>query len=276
MSQPSQNYIEKVVRWVNGGAQLEKMNLRADQRFRALLCMEVYRKWIEQPTTNIREMVKRLAARDYALFLHQAELGLEDAQQIVAAVGIRKDPKTGIIVARRENEIANDIYTINQLCGRLSVSQNHLDKVLYMANTRWLSQFGQQTGNVSAIKEAQRNLEKVNNDWKDDDNPADVLRPGVERNITGDVSIIKSGRENYTPEELRQFAKKIGARVEDVQEFVESEDGVMVPADGDDDPTEQEREREFEPYQPEGVPTDEPDTYDPFSQEGDVDPFMQR
>lgn len=266
MSLPSPNYINKVVAWANGGVKLEKINLRPDQRFRALLCMEVYRLWIESPTTPIREMVKRLAARDYALFLHQAEMGMEDAKEIVQAVGIHRDPKTGIIAARKECEIASDIYTVNQLCGRLSVSQNHLDKVLYMSNTRWLSHFGQTTGNVSAIKEAQRNLEKINNDFKADANPADALRPGVSRNVVSDISIIKPDRENYTDEELRQFAKKIGAKVQDVQEFIEGEDGVMVPADEDFD--EQEDGGQYVPggYADGGTPTDEPDTMDAFGQ----------
>jgi hypothetical protein len=61
------------------------------------------------------------------------------------------------------------------------------------------------------------------------------MKPGVERNITGDISIIKPDRSNYTEEELRQFAKKIGAKFEDVQEFVEGEEGYMVPADSNDD-----------------------------------------
>lgn len=262
MSQPSQNYIEKVVKWATGGVELKKINLRPDQRFRALLCMEVYRHYIESPTSSPREMVKRLSARDYALFLQQAEMGMEDAKEIVEAVGIHKDPATGIIAARTENEIANDIYVINQLCGRLSVSQEHLDKVLYRSNTRWLSHFGQTTGNVSAIKEAQRNLEKLNNDFKGDANPADALRPGAPRNIVGDISIIKPDRQNYTDEQIRQFAKKIGAKVDNVQEFIESEDGVMIPADTD--ATEEEPEELA--LSPDGVPTDEPDTYDPFNQ----------
>ena len=134
------------------------------------------------------------------------------------------------------------------------MSQNHLDKLLYQANTRWLSKFGQQTGNVSAIREAQRNLETINNNWKEDANPADALKPGVERNITGDISIIKPDRTCYTPEELRNFAKRIGAKFEDVQEFIENEDGTMVPAD-DDEPEE-------EQPQEESMPTDD---YDPFA-----------
>ena len=257
MSQPSQNYIDKITRWAQGGVELSRMNLRPDQRFRALLVMNAYRLIIENPTATPRTIVKNIAARDYALIVANAEMGVKEDVELMQILGIRKNEQ-GVVSARRESEIANDIYCVNQLVGRLNVSQNHLDKLLYQANTRWLSKFGQQTGNVSAIREAQRNLEKVNNDWKEDANPADALKPGAERNITSDISIIKPDRQNYTEDELRQFAKRIGARIDDVQEFIENEDGTMVPADTEDDDEEQQEMT--------AQPTDEPDTYDPFNQ----------
>ena len=275
MSQPSPNYIEKITLWAQGGVELSRMNLRPDQRFRALLVMNAYRLIIENPTASARTIVKNIAARDYALIVANAEMGVAEDQELMQILGIRRNEQ-GVISARRECEIANDVYCVNQLVGRLNVSQNHLDKLLYQANTRWLSKFGQQTGNVSAIREAQRNLEKMNNDWKEDANPADALKPGVERNITGDISIIKPDRKNYTDEELRQFAKKIGVKQEDVQEFVENEDGVMVPADSDDeddtlgtDPlvTSADAETSQRGQSPlYRQATDEPDTYDPFNQ----------
>ena len=253
MSQPSQNYIDKITRWAQGGVELSRMNLRPEQKFRALLVMNAYRLMIENPTAQPRMVVKNLAARDYALIAANAEMGIAEDVELMQVLGIRRNPETGAVSARRECEIANDIYCVNQLVGRLNVSQNHLDKLLYQANTRWLSKFGQQTGNVSAIREAQRNLETINNNWKEDANPADALKPGVERNITGDISIIKPDRQNYTEEELKAFAKRIGAKFEDVQEFVEGEDGMMIPAD--DDPEE-------EQPQEESMPTDD---YDPFA-----------
>ena len=263
MSQPSKNYLDKIVRWACGGIELQRMNMRPDQRFRAALVMNAYRLVLQNPTSPVRTIVRNIAQRDYELMLRNAEMGDQDAKDIVEAVGIRRDPQTGHILERRETEIANDIYCVNQLVGRLNVSQNHLDKLLYQTNVRWLSTFGQQTGNVSAIREAQRGLEVMNNGFKDEDNPADAMRPGAERNITGDISIIKPDRTNYSDEEMRKFAKQIGAKWEDVQEFMESEDGTMVPVNnGDED---EEEEDAMEPDYAQGVPTDEPDTMDSFS-----------
>lgn len=264
MSQPSKNYLDKIVRWACGGIELQRMNMRPDQRFRAALVMNAYRLVLQNPTSPVRTIVRNIAQRDYELMLRNAEMGDQDAKDIVEAVGIRRDPQTGHILERRETEIANDIYCVNQLVGRLNVSQNHLDKLLYQTNVRWLSTFGQQTGSVSAIKEAQRGLEVMNNGFKDEDNPADAMRPGAERNITGDISIIKPDRTNYSDEEMRKFAKQIGAKWEDVQEFMESEDGTMVPVnDGDEDDDDADMP---EPDYAHGVPTDEPDTVNIFNQ----------
>ena len=219
MSQPSANYIDKVVRWTYGQVDLARLNM----------------------------LVQNIAARDYAMLMQNAALGSPEAQEMVKALGITRNAETGVVSARRETEISNDIYVVNQLVGRLSVSKNHIQRAMYEDNIEWLIGFAKKTGNVTAMREAQRNLEKINNDFKDEQNPADALKPGVERNITD--------------EELRAFAKKIGAKFEDVQEMIENEDGVYVPADNDD-------EEETEPSDSvsgTATPTDEPDTYDPFN-----------
>lgn len=256
MSQPSQNYIDKVVRWTYGQVDLARMNIPLAGQFRARLALECYMLWQQNKTSNIRRMVQNIAARDYAMLMQNAALGSEEAQAMVKALGITRNEETGAVSARRETEIANDIYVVNQLVGRLSVAKNHIQRAMYEDNIEWLIGFARKTGNVTAMREAQRNLEKINNDFKDEENPADAMKPGAERNITGDISIIKPDRTNYTEEELKAFAKKIGAKFEDVQEMIQNEDGVYVNADGDDaDDEEQEQE----------MPADDtPDNYDPF------------
>lgn len=278
MSLPSPNYIEKVVRWSRGGVDLAKINIPLKGQFRARLALECYMLWQTNKTVNIRRIVKNIAARDYSTLLANAELGNTEAQAMVEALGIRRDPETQAVSIRKETEIASDIYTVNQLVGRLSVAKNHIQRAMYEDNIEWLIQFGRKTGNVTAMREAQRNLEKINNDFKDEQNPADALKPGAERNITNDISIIKPDRENYSPEQIRDFAKKIGASVEDITEMIENEDGIMVPVEDDeygdnedeqdDDDMGVETNKHITEYkQPAGgSPTDEPDTYNPFGQ----------
>ena len=259
MSQPSANYIDKVVRWTYGQVDLARMNMPLAGQFRARLALECYMLWQQNKTSNIRRMVQNIAARDYAMLMQNASLGSEEAQAMVKALGITRNEETGTVSARRETEIANDIYVVNQLVGRLSVAKNHIQRAMYEDNIEWLIGFARKTGNVTAMREAQRNLEKINNDFKDETNPADALKPGAERNITGDISIIKPDRTNYTEEELRAFAKKVGAKFEDVKEMIENENGVYVSADGDDAPDDDEEQTDAEP-----TADTAPDDYDPF------------
>ena len=259
MSQPSANYIDKVVRWTYGQVDLARMNMPLAGQFRARLALECYMLWQQNKTSNIRRMVQNIAARDYAMLMQNASLGSEEAQAMVKALGITRNEETGAVSARRETEIANDIYVVNQLVGRLSVAKNHIQRAMYEDNIEWLIGFARKTGNVTAMREAQRNLEKINNDFKDETNPADALKPGAERNITGDISIIKPDRKNYSEEELRAFAKKVGAKFEDVQEMIENENGVYVSADGDDALDDDEEQTDAEP-----IADTAPDDYDPF------------
>lgn len=234
MSQPTQNYIDKVVRWAYGQIDLQQMNMRPDQRFRARLALECYHKFMENTSVPIRQMVRRIAARDYALLLKNAAMGIEDAQEMVEALGITRDPATGVISTRSETNIANDIYVINQLCARLNVSKQHIQKAMYEDNISWLMGFGRKTGNVSAIKEAQRNLEKINNDFRGDDDPQEQM-PNTQINITGDVSVVKEGRQSLSDDERKRLMRKYGLTEKEYAQELEEINGVWQAPDEEEE-----------------------------------------
>ena len=234
MSQPTQNYIDKVVRWAYGQIDLQKMNMRPDQRFRARLALECYHKFMENTAVPVRQMVKRIAARDYALLVKNAAMGIEDAQEMVAALGITQDPATGVVSTRSETNIANDIYVINQLCSRLNVSKQHIQKAMYEDNITWLMGFGRKTGNVSAIKEAQRNLEKINNDFRGDDDPQEQM-PNTQINITGDVSVVKEGRQSLSDDERKRLMRKYGLTEKEYAQELEEINGVWQAPDEEEE-----------------------------------------
>lgn len=234
MSQPTQNYIDKVVRWAYGQIDLQKMNMRPDQRFRARLALECYHKFMENTAVPVRQMVKRIAARDYALLVKNAAMGIADAQEMVAALGITQDPQTGVVSTRSETNIANDIYVINQLCSRLNVSKQHIQKAMYEDNITWLMGFGRKTGNVSAIKEAQRNLEKINNDFRGDEDPQEQM-PNTQINITGDVSVVKEGRQSLSDEERKRLMRKYGLTEKEYAQELEEINGVWQAPDEEEE-----------------------------------------
>ena len=234
MSQPTQNYIDKVVRWAYGQIDLQKMNMRPDQRFRARLALECYHKFMENTAVPVRQMVKRIAARDYALLVKNAAMGIADAQEMVETLGITQDPQTGVVSTRSETNIANDIYVINQLCSRLNVSKQHIQKAMYEDNITWLMGFGRKTGNVSAIKEAQRNLEKINNDFRGDEDPQEQM-PNTQINITGDVSVVKEGRQSLSDDERKRLMRKYGLTEKEYAQELEEINGVWQAPDEEEE-----------------------------------------
>jgi DNA-binding transcriptional regulator YiaG len=122
---------------------------------------------------------------------------------------------------------------VNALAGRLSVAKKHIQKAMYEDNIEWLMQYGRKNGNVAAIKEAQRNLEKINNDFKEDDNPQEQM-PNTNINITSDVSIIKKDRKTMTDEEREQMRKKYGLTQKEYAIQLEEINGIWKQPDADE------------------------------------------
>lgn len=225
MSQLSQNYVDKVVRWTYGQVDLERMNMTPEQQFRARLCLECYKLFTENPSIPVRRIVKNIAARDYKNLFAQADLGNEAAAQMIAALGICRNPETGIVSVRSETNLSNDIWLVNQLVGRLNVSKTHIHRAMYEANIDWLNNHGRKTGTWQAIKEAQRDLEVINNGFKDNEDPQEQM-PNTNINITGDVGVVKEGRESLSDEEREKLRKKYGLTDKELSVQLEEINGV--------------------------------------------------
>lgn len=225
MSQLSSGYVEKVVAWTTSGLPIEKMHMSLDQKFRAQMCLECYRVFMNNAGTPIRTIVKNVAARDYKQMMDCADMGNAAAAEMVQALNIRRDPETGAISLRSETNIANDIWLVNQLLARLNTSKKYIHQAMVESNVEWLSEFGRQTGTWQAVKEANQEMFKLHNDFKDDENPQDQM-PNTNINITGDVSVVKEGRESLSDEEREKLRKKYGLTDKELSVQMEEINGV--------------------------------------------------
>ena len=225
MSQLSSGYVEKVVAWTTSGLPIEKMHMSLDQKFRAQMCLECYRVFMNNASTPIRTIVKNVAARDYKQMMDCADMGNAAAAEMVQALGIRRDPETGAISLRSETNIANDIWLVNQLLARLNTSKKYIHQAMVESNVEWLSEFGRQTGTWQAVKEANQEMFKLHNDFKDDENPQEQM-PNTNINITGDVSVVKEGRESLSDEEREKLRKKYGLTDKELSVQMEEINGV--------------------------------------------------
>lgn len=228
MSQPSQNYCQKVERWIMCGVPLERLISRPDQQLRALLVTEVYEHWIASPSIEPRKMLQNFAARKYAFLLQLAKEGDQEAKKIVEALGITATS------VRSPNEISNDVYLLNYLVGKLSTSKRHIHKLMFESNIVWMQNFGRKTGTWQAVKQANQDLAKINNDFKDEEDPQEQM-PNTNINITGDVSIIKTDRKSLSDEEREALRKKYGLTAAEEREVREAVEAEYVEIHDDDD-----------------------------------------
>ena len=75
------------------------------------------------------------------------------------------------------------------------------------------------------MKEANQELFKLHNDFKDDDDPQEQM-PNTNINITGDVGVVKEGRESLSPEEREALRKKYGLTDKEMAVQLEEINGV--------------------------------------------------
>lgn len=235
MSALSPNYCNKVERWLLGGVPLENMNMSPDQRFRAHLVSEVYQHWISSPSINPRKMLQNFSARNYAFLLRKAAQDIPDDPTVREARELVRVLRITDTTVRSENEISNDVALLNWLTGRLSTSKKHIHKAMFESNIEWMQNFGRETGTWQAVKQANQDLAKINNDFKDDDDPQEQM-PNTQINITGDVSIIKSDRQSMSDEERERLRKKYGLTEKEMAQQLEEIDGVwQAPADDEEE-----------------------------------------
>ena len=214
-----------MVRWSTSGVELDKMHMSLDQKFRARLCLECYRLFTENPAVPVRTIVKNIARRDYRTLADNARLGNQEAVEMMQALGISVNPETGAISVRSETNLSNDIWLVNQLVARLNVSKKHIHKAMFEDNISWMMNYGRKTGTWQAVKQANQDLAKINNDFKDDEDPQEQM-PNTNINITGDVSVVKSDRQSLSDEEREKLRKRYGLTEKELTQELEEINGV--------------------------------------------------
>lgn len=231
----STKYLAKINDWMTakGEVSLDRVGMSLPQQYRARLALDAFHLWQRTPLAHPRQLLTRLAARDYEHLLKEAELGNEKARMYVEALKICRG-EDGRISARSYNEITNDVQVLDWFVGQFSTPNKHIHRAIYEDNARWLATVGRKTGNISAVREAQRNLEVLNNKFQENEDPQDQMAK-TDINITGDVSIVKKGRENLSDEENEKLRKKYGLTEQEYATEMEEINGVYQEVSDEED-----------------------------------------
>lgn len=234
MSLPSKKYFELVERWILGGLSIDQMAMSADRRFRAMLVYEAYQVWLQDKQIRPSDIIRRIAAREYPFFLRKAEEGNEKAAEYVRVLNIRPN------VPRSVTEISNDVALLNYLIGRFDTPIDNIERAKVVDASDWLMREGMKMGDARSVKAGADLKMQLYDNFKDKENPADQM-PNMEINITGDVTVIKRDRVNYTDEEKAKMGRKYGlTRKQSIELFQQPDGSWQMP----DEQPEQEPEKD--------------------------------
>ena len=224
MAKISDKLTERVEQWLLGDRTLEQCHFQPDQYFRTKLCYEAYQRWMQNKQIRPTDLMRRLAAREYPILLAKAQDGDKVAQGIVKACNIIKDKP------RTVTEISNDVTLLNWIIGRFNAPTEFIERAKVEDASDWLIREGMKMGDARAVTSGAKLKMELYDNFQEKNNAAENM-PETDFTISGDVSLIKSDRVNYTDEEKAAMAKKYGISQKEVTEMIQTEDGTWQMPD---------------------------------------------
>lgn len=199
--------------------------MKPDQRFRAFIAYEAYQIWLQDKQIRPTDIMRRLANREYPTLLLKAQNGDAAAKEYVEALNIRPN------VSRTITELANDVAVFNHIVGRFDVPVDNIERAKVQDASDWLIREGMKMGDARSVKSGADIKMALHNNFQEK-NDAENQLPVTEINITGDVSVIKRDRANYSDEYKRKLARKYGLTEREVTDMIQSSDGSwQMPAE---------------------------------------------
>ena len=226
----SDAFLEKVDKFIFMGGSIRHMAMTEEQKIRTMIAYEAYQVWLTNKFIRPTDLCRRIAARIYADMLEKAET---DARYAEICRKMKIYPGS----VRDYNRIANDVQVLEHIIGRFSVKCKNIEQAKVQEASDWLIEEGMKSGNDRAVKNGADLKMKLHKDFDEQaqgfDNIADT-----DINITGDVSVVKPDRVNYSEEEKKKLAKRFGLPDKEVEELFRNSDGVYetAPEDEEEEP----------------------------------------
>lgn len=195
-----------------------------DQHFRAMLAYEAYQVWLQDKQIRPTDLMRRLAARDYPILLQKAAEGNDRAKEFVNILRIRPG------VPRTVTEISNDVALFNYLVGRFNTPTENIEKAKVQDASDWLIREGMKMGDPRAVKAGSDIKMQLHDNFREKEDPTSQM-PSGDILITGDVTVIKRDRVNYSEEEKRKMGRQYGLSQKQVVELYQQPNGTWQMPD---------------------------------------------
>jgi len=218
MAVVSSKYLEVLDKWMYAGyTSLDGMAMTVKQKLRTQIVMEAYGVWQMNKQINPMDLCRKVSARVYSELWRMAETNAQ-VKEFMEACKVRPG------VQRTVKELYNDVEALNHVIATFTAPTADIEKAKVVDASDWLIQHGMQVGDGRDVKSGAEIKMRLHKDF-------DAKEAGYEDmanadiNITGDVSVVKPGRVNYTEEEKKKFAKRFGITEREVVNLIEGADG---------------------------------------------------
>lgn len=228
----SEKYLTTVDKFIFNGLSIKHMAMTEEQKLRTMIAYEAYQIWMTNKQIRPMDLCRRISARIYGDMLLRAETDPYYAD-LCKKLNIRPG------VPRDYHRLSNDVQTLDHIIGRFSNPTVNIEKAKVIDASDWLIEEGMKSGNDRAVKNGADLKMKLHKDFDEQQQGFENIAD-TDINITGDVSVVKPDRTNYTDEQKREFAKRFGLPEKEVEELIRNSEGIYETA-----PVEEEREPDF-------------------------------
>ena len=220
MAVVSDKYLALLDKHLMGGVPIERMNMTDAQRLRSSIVFEAYKLWTYDKMVSPLELVRRVSRRMYNDMLSTAQYDPEMKKRC-AELGIDKD------TVRSHTELCNDVAALNHIVGHFDAPTANIEKAKVIEATDWMIREGMKMGDARAVGKGADLKMALNSNFEAKKNDYDnIAQTAI--NITGDVSVIKMDRVNYTDEDKKKLAKRYGLTMDDTDKILGSDKGEYV------------------------------------------------
>lgn len=222
MAKVSDKYLSVVDKFIFNGLSIKHVAMTEKQKLRTMIVYEAYQMWMTDKQIDPMETCRRIASRIYGDMLMRAE---NDAHY--AALCDKLNIRVG--VPRDYDRLANDVYTFDHIVGRFHEPARNIERAKVLDASDWLIREGMKSGNERSVKAGADLKMRLHKDFDNKEEGLDE-KMNMDINITGDVSVVKPDRTNYTEQQKREFAKRFGLPEKEVEDLIRNSEGVYETA----------------------------------------------
>ena len=196
---------------------LKNAAMTAQQKMRTLIVYEAYQVFVRNRQVKPVTLCRNIAHRLYDTYLQKAETD-EEAAEMCRACNIAPGKKRDFC------SLSSDVQALNYIVNMLENPTPAIERAKVEDASDWLVREGMKMGNANSVAKGAELKMRLYKDFDEKEQEFDKTAQS-DINISGDVSIIKADRQNFSIEEKRKLAKRFGGNIQEVEDLIQKSNG---------------------------------------------------